>query len=124
MPDDTVVLTEGEWLILEHEPSHLLKLYLAMRWQANRKTGVVGPLASLFFRRALYISPRPGRSRSEYPTPGLVRSTLAALERLNLVRPRPDLGRGMFTLPQAGADAGHTTARVTAGTDYRNPMLH
>lgn len=101
MPDDLLILTEAEWLALQHEPPPLLKVYLAMRWHMDRTTGLAVPLATPFFRRTLYVAPRAGRTGAGYPTRQAMRSTLAALERLELVRHRPDLGKKMFALPLA-----------------------
>jgi len=96
-----LALTLEEWDVLRGEPANLLKLYLAIRARLEPLTGLAGPIDASFLRRALYVTPVRGRSSAGFPSPKVCRDTLDALERLRLVRRRPELGKGMFLLPLA-----------------------
>ena len=124
MPDDLLILTEAEWLALQHEPPQLLKVYLAMRWHMDRTTGLAGPFATPFFRRALYVAPRAGRTGAGYPTRQAMRSTLAALERLELVRHRLDLGKGIFAFPLAPWIPAYPAPAPVAEAGCRRSLVH
>ncbi|QBQ54946.1 hypothetical protein E3U44_10775 [Nitrosococcus wardiae] len=110
-------ISDREWQVLFDEPSHLFKMYAAIRKYMDYQTGMSGikrRFSEQFFSGVLYVEPKPGRPRalSGYPTKKEIYYSIQSLAKIKsddgtpLIILRKDLGPFVFELPLAST--GHS----------------